>query len=109
MGDYSPESPSSAVPVYLFTITLCSPYKYIVEMKTTNPKKSCLRFNFKVCFEQYDACFGPLFHSARVRVLSNASKKGRYFIELLPNTARLFLAVYLIIFMTVNSVNTQEC
>ena len=37
LGDYSPESPSSAVPVYLFTITLCSPNKYIVEMKTTNP------------------------------------------------------------------------
>ena len=54
LGDYSPESPSSAVPVYLFTITLCSPYKYIVELKTTNPKKRCLRFNFKVCFEQYD-------------------------------------------------------
>ena len=36
LGDYSPESSSSAVPVYLFTITLCSPYKYIVEMKTTN-------------------------------------------------------------------------
>ena len=54
LGDYSPQSPSSAVPVYLFTITLCSPYKCIVELKTTNSKKSCLRFNFKVCFEQYD-------------------------------------------------------
>ena len=31
--------PGSAVPVYLFTITLYSPYKYIVELKTTNSKK----------------------------------------------------------------------
>ena len=37
LGDHSPQSPSSAVPVYLFTITLYSPYKYIVELKTANP------------------------------------------------------------------------
>lgn len=33
------KAPSSAVPVYLFTITLYFPYKYIVKLKTTNSKK----------------------------------------------------------------------
>ena len=50
MGDYSPPAlppPGYAVSDYLFTITLYSPYNYKVELKTSNSKKCCLRFNLR--------------------------------------------------------------